>query len=338
MNLPEVNVSPENLYRMSSATIPFRLLTTAIKLKIFNHLSEPKSAGQVAEAISGHPRNTAFFLNGLVACDLLTKKSSVYCNTPISQTFLVEGTPTSLGQGFLHRAVMSERQLADLSKLILEGPPSHAPGHGVLSEEEWAGRATWMANHERAGIAQQMSRMVADLPEFPSFQKMIDLGGGPGMFGIAMVKRHPFMKGVIFDRKTVVNVAQGFIQEYGMESRMEVLAGDYNCDPIGEGYDLVWASETLNFAQHNMDAVMAKIYDALNPKGVFINLSEGLTDEGTRPRVWAIHMVVSAMSNPMTPFEQGVIADAMLKRGFRSVRSRTLSTEWGPMDMDIARK
>ncbi len=51
---------------------------------------------------------------------------------------------------------------------------------------------------------------------------------------------HPEMKGVIFDRPAIIKVAETLIKEYEMEERMEVLAGDYNGDSIGEGYDLIW--------------------------------------------------------------------------------------------------
>ena len=338
MDLPKVDVSPKELYGMSFAAIQSKLLFSAIELKIFNHLAEPRTAEQVADAIGGHPGNTVFFLNGLVACGLVTKKNGVYRNTPVSQTFLVEGSPTSLRRVFIHQAAMMEKKFANLSKMVLNGPPDPDSDHGAGSEKEWASHATWMANNQRAGVAQQMACVVADLPEFSSFRKMLDLGGGPGIFGIAMVKRHPSMKGVVFDRKAVVDIAQNFIDEYELKDRMTVLAGDYNKDPIGEGYDLIWASATLNFAQKNMDTVMKKIYDALNPQGLFINLSEGLTHEGTQPDIWAIHAVGWAMSNPMKPFEQGFITDAMLKAGFKQVRSRTLHTDWRPMDLDIARK
>jgi hypothetical protein len=37
-------------------------------------------------------------------------------------------------------------------------------------------------------------------------------------------------------------------------------------------------------------------------------------------------------------FNQGFIADAMLRAGFKSVRSSTLDTIWGPMDLDVGRK
>ncbi|BBO81825.1 O-methyltransferase [Desulfosarcina ovata subsp. sediminis] len=338
MKLPEVHESPEMLYRMCFASIRSKLLIAAIELKVFDHLSEPRTVEQVAESIQGHTENTMLLLNGLAACDLVSKKNGLYRNLPIAQTFLVEGSPTSLGEGLLQQAVMSERMLANLPQMVLNGSPGSVENEAGDSEAQWAQNAIWMANHERSGVAQQMAQLVAEIPEFPAFRKMLDLGGGPGIFGIAMVKRHPSMQGVVFDRGPVVAVAERVIREYTLERRMTVLAGDYNTDAIGYGYDLIWASSTLNFAQHNLDAVMKKIHSALNPGGVFINLSEGLTDEGTKPDFYVLCTLGWTMNNPMKAFDQGEIAEAMLAAGFNTVRSRTLNVGWGQMDLDIARK
>ncbi|MEA2051702.1 MAG: hypothetical protein U9O90_02625 [Euryarchaeota archaeon] len=37
-------------------------------------------------------------------------------------------------------------------------------------------------------------------------------------------------------------------------------------------------------------------------------------------------------------FDQGIIADSMLRVGFRLLRSRTQEMPMGPMDLDIGRK
>jgi cyclopropane fatty-acyl-phospholipid synthase-like methyltransferase len=228
--------------------------------------------------------------------------------------------------------------LDDLSKLIKEGPPPPSQEADMSSEEIWAQFAVSMAKSERAGIAQQMAEIVSQLPEFPSFKKMLDLGGGPGIYAISIVAEHPSMKGVIFDRPSVVNVAETFINAYEMEGRMEIMSGDYNHDPIGYGYDLIWASATLNFARHDMDSLMKKIYDALNPGGVFISFHEGLTHERTLPDTHVLSMISKALMGQDMCFDQGFIADSLLRVGFISVHSRTLDTDWGPMDLDIGRK
>ncbi len=328
--LPEVNISFEELYRMVITPVRLKLLLAGIALKVFNQLSEPKSADAVAQAMGAHPQNTRLFLDGLAACGLVLKKNGLYRNTPLAQAFLVEDSPTYLGQTLTSSAQLSLRGLEELPRLVKEGPAPHLPGTGAESVDTIVG-------YERAGAAQQAVEIVSALPEFPLFRKMLDLGGGPGLIGMAIVAAHPSMKGVVFDLPPVIKRTETFITEYGMEERMEVLGGDYNRDPIGEGYDLIWASATLYFAQ-NMDAVIKKIYEALNPGGVFISFSDGLTHERTKPEIMVLAWLSAALTGQDLGFDQGFIADSMLRVGFKSVRSRTVDTPIGPMDLDIGRK
>jgi len=336
--LPEVNVSFEELYKMLVAPIRSKLLLTGIELKVFNQLSEPASADAVAEVIGTHPENTRLFLDGLAASDLLEKNDGLYQNTAVAQAFLVDGSPTFLGQMYAFQSQMWSATLNDMSKLVKEGPPPPSPEMDMGSEEMWAQFTVSLANYERAGVAQQAVELVSELPEFTSFKKMLDLGGGPGLVGMAIVASHPNMKGVIFDRPAIIKVAETFIKEYEMEERMDVLVGDYNGDSIGEGYDLIWTSNTLNFARHDLDSLMKKVYDALNPGGVFISFCEGLTHERTKTDFAVTSMMAIALMGQDMCFDQGEIADSMLRVGFKSVRSRTLNASWGAADLDIGRK
>jgi hypothetical protein len=126
--LPEVNSSFGELYKMLIAPIKQKLLLTGIELGVFNNLDEPKSPETVAKDIGTHPENTRLFLDGLTACGLLKKKKGMYQNTLISQTFLVEGSPTFLGQFFTLTVKMWFDSISNLPKLVKEGPP--------LSQEE----------------------------------------------------------------------------------------------------------------------------------------------------------------------------------------------------------
>jgi SAM-dependent methyltransferase len=335
--LPEVNASFENLYEMLLGPIRSKLMLTGIEMKVFDHLSEPKSADAVAETIGSHPQNTRLFLDGLAACDLITKKDGMYRNTTIAQEFLTEGSQTYLGEMLTYQSQFTIG-LNNMSELVREGPPPPSPEMDMGSGEMWAQLTASVANRIRAGEVQRAVRIVSELPEFPSFKRMLDLGGGPGLIGTAIVASHPDMSGTIFDQPAVVKIAQAFIKEYGLDDRVEVMGGDYTTDPIGEGYDLIWASNTINFARDDIDSLIAKIYAALGPGGVFINLSEGLTHERTKPDNPVLSMISLSLMGQDMCFNQGEIADSMLRIGFRSIRSRMLDTDWGPMDLDIGRK
>jgi hypothetical protein len=336
--LPEIKNSYKDLFNVLYAPIRSKLLMTGIELKVFDHLAEPASAEAVAQRIGTHPGNTGVLLDGLASMDLLEKKKNLYRNTPVAQEFLLENTASYLGGTFLFTSNMFVQSgLENMQELVKNGPPA-MPAKDVSSEEMWAHCARTGANYQRGGMAQRVAEIVRNLPEFPTFGKMLDLGCGAGLYGIAIVADHPDMKGVLFDRPEVVGVARDFVDEYEMQDRMAVMAGDYLQDPIGEGYDLVWASNTLNFAKHDIDSVMGKIHEALNPGGVFVSLSDGLTDEGTKPPEMLLGMILIAMSGWNMSFDQGFLADSMQRVGFETVRSRTLDILWGHMELDVARK
>ena len=80
------------------------------------------------------------------------------------------------------------------------------------------------------------------------------------------------------------------------------------------------------------------MFDALNPGGLFIAFQDGLTHEGTRPDVMLGFLAESMRLDRDFGFRQGEIAEALLRCGFRSVRSRTVRTPMEEMDLDIARK
>ena len=336
MHLPEMNLDYGELYRMLFPPIRTKLLLTGIELKVFNHLSSPTSAEDLAKAINSHPRNTKFFLNGLAAINLIQKKDGLYQNLPLAQTFLVEGNQTYMGQ-LLTFMAQSDSALVNLTKLVKEGPPRE-PQTPQFSEEMLTQGVSMMANTERAGDAQIAVRIVSKLPEFSSFQKMLDLGCGPGLIGMAIVAAHPGMKGVVFDLPPINKIAESFIREYQMEDRMDVLGGDFNQDSIGDGYDLIFSSNSLQFAQ-DIDVVMKKIYDGLNPQGVFVSIfGFGQTHDRTKPENLVIGLLSMVLMGQEQEFIQGHIADSMLRAGFRSVHSQTLDMAWGPMELDIGRK
>jgi hypothetical protein len=336
--LPEASANFADLYGMLVASIRSKLLLTGIELKVFNQLNEPKSAEAVAGAIGTHPVNTRLFLDGLAASNLVMKNKGLYQNTSVTQASLMEGSPTFIGEMFTLMSQMQDAAVADLPRLVKQGPPPPSKETDMGNEDVWVRYAASMANYQRAGAAQQTVEIVSGLPEFPSFGKMLDLGGGPGIIGIAIVASHPSMKGVIFDKPAVINVAETFIKEYEMENRMAVMGGDYMHDSIGEEYDLIWASATLNFARHDLDTPVKKIYDALNPGGVFVSFSDGLSWERTKPENYVLSTLPSALMGQDMGIDQGVIADSMLRAGFKSVRSRTIDTPMMPMDLDIGRK
>lgn len=70
----------------------------------------------------------------------------------------------------------------------------------------------------------------------------------------------------------------------GLTDRAEVITGDFLKDDIGSGYDLIIGISIMLFAKGNMEMLLKKFYDALNPGGVVLLISEGIDLENPSPQ------------------------------------------------------
>jgi SAM-dependent methyltransferase len=337
--LPDSRGSYERFWRILMGSLTARLMMEAVEMGLFDLLNEFRGAAEVAARLDTHADNTRRFLDALVTVDLLEKSGGLYRNLPATRAFLVRGEPGYVGGLLRFAQGMCIDPLCQLPALVRQGPaaPDQA-GPAVADEALWAEAARSGAAWVLGEMGRTMATVVSRLDGFSGFERMLDLGGGHGAFTLYFVDAHPSMKGVVFDRSAITPVAAEFIRQYGMAERISVAEGDYLTDDIGSGYDLVWASSTLNFARFNLDPLMAKIYAALRPGGYFLSFQDGLTYEHTKPDVMLGFLSASLQTGLDYGFEQGSIAEAMLRCGFRSVRSRTFDTPMGQMDLDIARK
>lgn len=336
-NIPEVQNDFGKLYEKLLANQETNLFMAAIELGIFQELLEWKSIEELVEKLCFNYKNTEIFLNCLVSLDLIEKKNGSFKNVPAVCEFFAEKNDKYLGDSFLSYYNYYNMSSDQICNLVRNGPGDQGMPN-IDSEELWTEHAKLTVNFLRAGMAQLAIHHVSSLPEYPSFKKMLDLGCGTGVFGTSITMSHPSMKAILFDRPAVLRVAQEVVDDYEMGDRIEVAGGDYINDPIGEDFDLIWASETLNFAGEHLDSVVKKIYSALKPGGVYVSLSDGMTDERTKPKEMIMGTLMTALYGNDVGMSEGVIARAMIKAGFESVQSKTVKTPIGEMVMDIARK
>jgi predicted O-methyltransferase YrrM len=338
--LPRDPLSYRPLHEMLIGATRAHLLKSAMSLRVFDVL-EPdtfKSGADVAEALGTHPGNTGHFLDTLTTIGLLEKRQGSYRNLPVTEKFLTSGSAYFIGALFSLVRQMSVDSLANVEELVRNGPLPPENQENMADESIWAEGARAGASWVLGEMGCRIASIVSALPGFSAFSKMLDLGGGHGMYALYIVAEHETMKGVVFDQPSVAAVARDFVAQYGMQDRVSAAGGNYLEDDFGTGYDLVWACATLNFAKTNLDRLVSRIYDSINPGGYFISFQDGMTEEKTRPETmleWLGNIITSGEDMRM---ERGEIAGSMLRCGFRSVHSRTLSTPMGEMDLDIARR
>ena len=61
------------------------------------------------------------------------------------------------------------------------------------------------------------------------------------------------------------------------------MQGNFLTNDLGSGYDLILAVSVMLFAKGGMEPLMKKFFDALNPGGVLLVVSEGIAEDLSGP-------------------------------------------------------
>lgn len=116
------------------------------------------------------------------------------------------------------------------------------------------------------------------------------------------------------------------------------MGGDIQVDDIGSGYDLIWCSHLLYFFE-DKHKIVKKIYDALNPKGIFIS-AHSETDEKDKQNLDKyfsfLFLNMQEKDALLRPFELSGICEDV---GFKKISSYTnYNTPVTQTQMTIAKK
>lgn len=77
------------------------------------------------------------------------------------------------------------------------------------------------------GYTSQVHAAVAESYDFGTARDVIDVGGGHGALLALLLEQHPRLRGVLFDRESVVAQAHRTFAEFGVADRAQVVAGDF---------------------------------------------------------------------------------------------------------------
>ena len=158
-------------------------------------------------------------------------------------------------------------------------------------------------------------------------RKLLDLGGGPGSYAIALCERYPDLEAVLFDLPETVPIAREEIERHGLAGRIETIAGDYMTDPLGEGYDLLLVSNIVHsLSRDDMTRLLSRARSAMIPGGLAVVRDFRLDGSRTKPlesALFAINMLVSTEGGNCYTAEE--MKEAFREAGFVRFRTRALS-------------
>ena len=315
-NINKPGISMEPIDQMIHGYHFSHILNTAVEKKVFTGLSDPKSAKEMAEEIGTDSRITEKFLNVLVTLKLLVSSDGKYFNTQEAETLLIEGNTHYIGD--LIRSTVGINPLFSYLDNVLSngGSVQELSGNNTFDEVHLLGHAQEALCSELPVILETLK----DIPEFVNVKRILDLGGAHGVYSMAFARRKTVPEVTLFDLPQVIDFSGEFIKKYGMEDKIQLQAGDFINDDIGDGYDLVFASHVF-YQQKAIESVLSKIYSSLNSGGVVVLNHWVINEDRTSPRLSVMFdLFISMIDRDFHVFTVNEFSDLLKGAGFLKVR------------------
>ena len=300
-----------------------RIIITANNLRIFDNLTEPKEALQLATLIKADPRATEMLLNALVALQLLKKHRNQFSNAPLSARFLVSGTPHYQGD-ILRHADNLWQNWSQLDSVVKTGKPA--------SKIAFDHHAFIMGMHN---IAHLIAPDVVKAINLQGVDKALDLGGGPGTYALEM-RRQGAAHVTHFDLPDTTSIAQKMVKQAGIDG-ISFISGDILKDSPGEGYDLILLSQFIHaFSAEQTGMILEKVCKALRPGGRIIVQEFALNPNlisPTQGALFSINMLVSTPGGRCYPPQEirALLRQAgLVKASSRMVAGNSLTIAFSP--------
>lgn len=258
-----------------------RALLTANNFGVFDHLRKPLSAAEISKKLGTDLRATSILLDALTALRLLKKQKGKYQNTDTASKFLVKGSPYYQGDIIRHSDNLWQNW-SGLDEVLRTGKPFH-----VSHDHD----AFIRGMHD---LAIMRAKKVIGAVGMKGVRKALDLGGGPGTYSMGMAKKGASV--VLFDRPETLKISKDIIKKAGAKN-ISFMAGDFVCDDIGKGYDLIFISQVLHScSEDEIRRLFRKCIDALNTKGRIVIQEFFIDDSMTHPlqsALFSINMLVN---------------------------------------------
>ena len=309
-------IKPEFIMETAMGFQKSRILLTAFELGLFSELGDArKTVGQVARALRTDERATDRLMSALCSEGLLEKRRGRYSNTPSTAKFLVNGRPDYMA-GLMHVAHLWESWSALTAAVRKGGTAPAAPMAG--RGKKWL--TAFIAAMHWLGSAR--ARHVIELIDLGGVSRVLDLGGGSGIYSAAVVRAGREVTATVFDLPQVVSMTRKYVAEEGLSAKVKAVAGDFHTDDLGKGYDLVLLSAIVhsNSPKENM-RLLRKVWSALNPGGQVV-IQEFIVDENRVDppfaAMFALNMLVNTQAGDT--YTETEVAAWLRGAGFGRIR------------------
>src|SRR5213083_774368 len=330
-------VTPERLMELSFAYAPPLIISAGVSNKVFDSLEDgAKTPAQVAEETGASARALRILMNALVGLDLLKKdRQERYSLTQESAAFLLSNRPATHAGFFGTIAPQLISRWVRLSDIVREGRPA------VAVNQETEGTEFFSQLVENIiPMSYPPAQKLGDhlkLAKAKNEIRVLDLGAGSGIWGIALAQKSTRVRVTAVDWAGMIPTTKRITQKFGVGDRFNYVEGDMLEANFGSGYDIATLGHILHSeGEDRSRQLLRKIFRALKSGGTGAIAEWLVNDDRTKPLPslrFAVQMLVNTEKGDTISFNE--IKRWLQEAGFNKVRKLEAP---GPSPLILATK
>ena len=256
------------LIQMGRAFVISRTLYATAKLNLADHLSEPKSAEELASPMKVHAPSLHRLMRTLASLGVLTEQADRrFALTSLGKA-LRTGAPGSAKSAVLFAgSPWAQRGWDHLVYSVETGKTGFEKANGMALFDYLAQHpeAASLFSEMMVGLHNQEPPAVAAAYDFSVFKTIVDVGGATGNMLAAVLNKHPGPRGILFDRPHVVTDAPALLAAKGVSDRVTIESGDF-FKSVPAGADAYIVSHIIHdWDDDRCQVILRHVRDAMKP-------------------------------------------------------------------------
>lgn len=326
---------PLEIYRYRDGLYAVDLLTAAVvHLDFFTWLARnPSDSAAICTHFGTKARPTDVMLTLFTANRFIASQGGIFHVTDLGKEHLTQDSPWNLAPYY---ASLKDRPVTKdfLTVLKTDKPANWGSAkdaldwHQAMETETFANSFT--AAMDCRGI--YLGRALATRVDLRGRTRLLDIGGGSGIYACSLVAHHPHLCAMVFDQRPVDQIAAKLIAQRGFTDRVSVLAGDMFKGPLPRDSDVHLYSNVLHdWGVPEVRQLLAASFNALQPGGLLIIHDAFISADKTGPLPVAAYSALLMHSTQGKCYSTAEYEEYLEEAGFCESQFCTTAADRGAM-------
>lgn len=178
-------------------------------------------------------------------------------------------------------------------------------------------------------ISARPARSLPHAVDLSGARRLLDVGGGSGVFAIELARAYPELECVVWDLPTVCEAAREAIRSSGVEGRIKLRASDFLAEPFPSGFDAVLFSQILHdWRPETGRQLLERAFHCLAPGGLVLVHEKLVAADGSGPLANALVDLDMLVWTEGQQYDLPSLEAMMREVGFEAIESRKTAGYW----------